>query len=319
MFDKISPFTMVDIYQLLGKAKGMFSFFGHKEEKPATPSSEVKSDENIPTGLISEKFTKVDESHWQALMTHLGTEVSGTVRKLVMAMKRRDDADHGSRVDSFRIGVLLIPYKETKETVTRKAAAQPKADAPAEVSDASDVQQQRRRQEKKPEKGAEETITRKSDPRFTDKDSRVLYLKYLTDLVQSEMVGGKDEAAAIATVIDYLEADGFLTTGEMIQKVKKLGEKAAEASFEEILRFRLGDKYDDIKKCHPKVSAKQLRELRLCALRVRENYRTQVLRSGTRKELAKRDWLVIVGLIIMILVLVVSGLIYGSIKHSAGG
>lgn len=318
MFDKMNFMSVMDIVQLLSRARSSFSgIFGHKEgaTKP-TPSSEVKGDENIPTGLISEKFTKVDESHWQALMTHLGAGVSGTVRKIIMEMKRRDDADHGSRVDSFRIGVLLIPYKETEETVTRKV---PKADTPAEVSDASDVQQQRRRQEKKPEKGAEETITRKSDPRFTDKDSRALYLKYLNDLVQSEMVGGKDESAAIAAVIDYLEADGFLTTGEMIQKAKKFAENTGNAAFEEVLRFRLGAEYDDIKNRHPRASAKQLRELRLCALRVRENYRTQVLRSGTRKELAKRDWLVIVGLIIMILVLVVSGLIYGSIKHSAGG
>ncbi len=308
MFDKINFMSVMDIVQLLSRARSSFSgLFGHKEDgaKPA-PTSEMKGDEGLPTGLISEKFTRVDESQWQQLMLYLAAPIAAIIRKIITEMKRRDDKDHGSRVDSFRIGVLIMTTKVSEEIITKKATQQ----TPSEPG----AQQTRRRQQAKQPAGEPETITRKIDPRFTDKDSRVLYLNLLAGRIQSEMSDGKNEAAAIAAVIDYLEADGFLTTGEMLRKAKKVAEKTAEVVFEETLRFRLGDEYDGIKNRHPQASAKQLRELRLCALHMRESYRKQRLEAGARKELSKRDWIVIAVPIAITLILVIGGLIYNIFK-----
>lgn len=301
MFDKIHFVSIMDLIQMLGKAKGMFSFFGHKEEKPATPTSEVKGDENLPTGLISEKFTRADESHWQQLMLYLAAPVATIIRNIVTAMKNRDDKDGGSRVDSFRIGVLIMPNKLGEEVVSKAAKS-------------GEAHHARRRGGKDSGSAEHETITRKIDPRFTDEDARVLYLKYLAGLVQAEVASGKKESDAVSSVIDGLEADGFIVTGAMLQKAKKLAREAAEAAFEETLRFRLGDEYDDIKNRHPKASPQQLRELRLCALRARENYRTQELRAGTRKALTEKHWLIIAAPVIVTVIAVIGGLIYGIFK-----
>jgi hypothetical protein len=299
MFDKLNFMSVVDLMQLVGKGKkvfgGLFGGGGHKEEENKPASSEIKGDENLPTGLLSEKFTRVDESYWQLLMTHLDAPVAKTLRALEKEMDQRDDADSGSRIDSFRIGVLIMPNKVGEEVVTESAP-----------------EKKKKREEKQPEEA--KTVTRKVDPRFTDNDARVVYLKYLAGLVEAEMKmpGGKNEADAITTVINYLEADKFLVTGETLQRAKALAEKAADTSFEEVLRFRLGkEEYDDIKNRHPLTSETQLRELRLCALRVLENYRTQELKTGKRKNLTGCNQRAIAVLIIIFVIVIISGLIYG--------
>ena len=70
------------------------------------------------------------------------------------------------------------------------------------------------------------------------------------------------------------------------------------------------EEYDDIKEKHPQATEQQLRDLRLCALRVRENYRQQELRTGKRKELSERDRVTIAVPVFVFTVLIICGLIY---------
>lgn len=213
-------------------------------------------------------------------------------------MDRRDDDKYGSRVDSFRIGVLIMPNKVGEEIVTDTA---PKS-APEEKG---------KKKEKQPEEA--KTITRKVDPRFTDDDARVVYLKYLAGLVEAEMKipGGKNEADAITAVINYLEADKFLVTGESLQKAKVLAEKAADASFEEVLHFRLGkEEYDGVKNRHPLVTEIELRKLRLLSLKRREDRQAQELQTKVRKRLTKCDQWIGAIPVIIVMITVIWGFVY---------
>lgn len=276
MAGNVTVMSVVDAVQLISKARGVIGgMLGrNKEEGKTSPETEVKGDESLPTGLLTEKFTRKDESHWQLLMTYLEVPVSRIIRKLVVQMSHRDKADSGNRVDSFRIGVLIMPNKITEETETETTSA-PKGKKDKE-------------EKEKPVEKTVKTTTRKIDPRFTNDDARVKYLKYLSDLTNAEMKPpcNKSEDNAIVEVIKYLEADEFIATGEMIQKAKKLGEKSGDAVFEETLRFRLGaEEYDRIKRENPRVPKKRLRELRLAALKEREDCRKVNIERGRRKNL----------------------------------
>lgn len=286
MFEKIHFASIMDMIQMSPKVISLLgNFFGdRKKTAEPTMTGGTKSDEDIPTGLLSEKFNKVDESHWQALMPLLDTTTLWSIRKLIERMKIRDDTDHGSRVDSFRIGVLLMPNKLAEETVSQPTGQQGNTT--------------RRRQ----------TVPQKTDPRFTDKDSRVAYLKYVGDLISIEMALRQNVEEAVDAIIQYLEDDGFLTTGYWLTKAKELAEKTADELYEEILRFRLGEEYEAIGSSHPQASPESLRELRLCALRVRENYRKQFLLTGERKKLTQRDMIVIAVPSILLIAVIVYGL-----------
>lgn len=289
MFEKMNFMSIMDMVQMSPKIVGFFSnlFGGKISGKKSTIGSgqtaEAKSDENLPTGLLSEKFTKVDESYWQTLMPLLDDTTRWSVRNLTERMKILDDADHGSRVDSFRIGVLLMPNKLVEE------------DAPQTNQQAN--KQPRRRQ------------TQQVDPRFTGKDSRIIYLKYVSDLISIEMPLRESKEEAIDAVIKYLENDGFLTTGYWLTKSKELAEKTAGEVYEEILRFRLGEEYEAIGSSHPQASPESLRELRLCALRVRENYRKQALLTKEGKKLTQRDMVVIAVPSILLIAVIIYGFI----------
>lgn len=284
MFDKIQLMSMVDAVQLLGRARGFFGgLFGNKEaDKKASPSSDTKSDEGLPEDLLTEKFTKVDEGHWQQLMVYVGRQTTmAVVRKIINEMKQRDNADNGNRINSFRIGILLMPNKMI------------------DVKQPQSQQQQRRRQQSQ--------TTKQVDPRFTDQDSRVKYLRHLSELIQSEMTAGKSEADAVATIVDYLEADGFLSTGALQQKAKQLAIKTGENLFEETLRLRLGDKYDKIKRQYPRATDKRLRTLRLAALKKRESARSGALKTQVNKRLTRDDWKILVLLVLTIVAVVTYG------------
>lgn len=308
MFDKLNIMSIVDLFQLLGRARGVFKgFFGTEGEAKAKPESEVKSEEELPKGIFAEKFTRLDESYWQKLVSLLDARTATIVRRLEAEMKRRDDLDHGERIPSFRIGVLNMPNKVSEETVT--TVRQPEAKGMR--------RRQQQQQQPQPE-AAQETIARKIDPRFTPNDARILYLKWLAELVQTEMsggkgigfvqpgtTGGKSEDEAIGAVIDYLEADGFLVTGDLLQKAKEIGGEAVENLFEETLRFRLEKEvYDKIKTDHPDASTEELRTLRLQALRKREDDRKKALEGGTRKKLFRKDWFPVAAPVIVIVAMI---------------
>ncbi len=286
--------------------KGLDGLFSRGRGQGVKASSEIKSDDTLPKGLLTEKFTKVDDSYWQAMMTLVDAGTFSVIQKLVAEMKRRDDEDRGRRVDSFRVGVLIMPNRVTEEVVTKKAQVPPDQDKGA--SGASKAQ----RDEKKPGKsdGPQETVIRKNDPRFTDKDLRILYLKRLAGLVSAQINVNVTEAQAIASVIDSLEADGFLTTGKMRQQIKEEAEKTLEAGLEEVLRFRLGKTYERIGKRHTRSSEKQLQKLRLQHLQAREERRARRIRTGDRKRITPRSRRIITIIVGVAFLTILSGILF---------
>jgi hypothetical protein len=288
--------------------ENIFAFLGRKPRSSGekVPSSELKSEEGLPTGLLTEKFTLIDESYWQTLKKHLDAPVAKTVGKLIVEMKKRDKMDNGNRIDSFRIGVLIMPNKITEEIKTETTSA------PAD-----------KKEEKSKSTAAEKTVkttSKKIDPRFTDNDTRVLYLNHLTKLVKAEMdVDKKSEDEAIVIVVDNLEAEKFLVTGETFQKAKELSEKAADGTFEEVLRFRLGkEDYERIGRENPRISREKkdkyqerLRELRLRFLKEREARRQAEILTKSREKLTPCDRTIVGGLWIIFALVILSGFIYG--------
>lgn len=311
MFDRINFMSVVDLVQVLGRTKGFFgSLFGtRKEEHKLPPESEFKRDEDLPTGLIAEKFTRTDESRWKQIMSLLSPADAMIIRKIIAAMKLRDKGtkevkgDGGQRVGSFRVDVLQMLNRVTEETVREKAKKEK-------------GEEEGKGKDKEPKKDtAEKTLTRKVDPRLTEKDARVLYLRHLAQSIRESATAGKSEDDAIKEMVDAFEAEESIVTGELRQRIKKAAEETGEAALEEILRFRIGKQYDRLKQRNPRASKKNLYNLRLDFLKRRENRRRVRLRRGTRKNLTRNNIITIVTLAVILAAIVAIGLTYGMNKN----
>lgn len=225
--DALALFSLGDAIQFFQSWKKGASDGKKSDGKPSADSE--TSDKNLPTNLFTEKFTQVDNSYWEYLLSLLPLEVETTIRKITDRMSERDKAKEttGDRVNSFRIGTLLMPNKITEEVIEKTVPQQGQGGKGGGTK--------------------KETTTRKSDTRFDpDKDSRIKYLVRLHKSVEQLVASGKEEDAAINTVIDRLEQSGFLSTDSLKKKVKELfgegkelAEKLSTEAYLAVLHHRL--------------------------------------------------------------------------------
>lgn len=211
MFDKMNVMSLVDMVQLFGRARGLIGgLFGQEDQKenPQVFSSMIH-ESDIPTNILSAKLTKIDESYFENLtMVYLKSTERNIVNQCIAEMEIRDKKDSGNRVDSFRIGVLIMPNKLAEALVPQQAP-----------------QASRRRDKKASVKlDVQNTQTTTSDPRFTDDDSRIKYLKAFAKNVEEQTLNGATIATAIATEINRLEKSKFIATGDLLQEIQAKAE-----------------------------------------------------------------------------------------------
>ncbi|MBP9751593.1 MAG: hypothetical protein KBD19_01900 [Candidatus Moranbacteria bacterium] len=223
--------SLLDLFQMLGSKLGKAT----TEEKKADGSDSAKTDKDLPTNLFTEKFTQVDNSYWEYILSLLPLDVYKTVRKLTDRMSEKDKADEGSRADSFRIGTLLMPNKITEEVIEKTVPGQ-------------------QGQGGKGGGAKKETTTKRTDTRFDpDKDSRILYLTRLHEVTIDLIGAGQTEADVIDSVIDHLEKSGFLSTDSLKRKAEELFGKGKELAKEVSHKAKLasyhlflGNEYDEV-------------------------------------------------------------------------
>ena len=207
MFEKMNIMSLVDVVQLIGRARGLIGgFFGQEDHKenPVVFSSLIH-ESYIPTNILSAKLTKIDESYFENLtMVYLKSTERDIINQCITEMEVRDRKDSGNRVDSFRIGVLIMPNKLAEALVSQQTP-----------------QTSRRRDKKKSVKLEEEsTQIKTSDPRFTDDDSRIKYLKAFAKNIEEQTLNGATITTAITVEIDRLEKSKFIATGDLLQEIQ---------------------------------------------------------------------------------------------------
>lgn len=252
--DALALFSLGDAIQFFQSWKKGASDGKKSDGKPSADSE--TSDKNLPTNLFTEKFTQVDNSYWEYLLSLLPLEVETTIRKITDRMSERDKAKEttGDRVNSFRIGTLLMPNKITEEVIEKTVPQQGQGGKGGGTK--------------------KETTTRKSDTRFDpDKDSRIKYLVRLHKSVEQLVASGKEEDAAINTVIDRLEQSGFLSTDSLKKMAEELFGKgktiAKETSHKAKLasyHLFLGNEYERIMQRNKGKSAEDMEKALSAAL-----------------------------------------------------
>ena len=224
--------TLVDLFNsgldILRLRQGAREIAPGKKGEGATSSIESGSDKNLPTNLITEKLTRIDNSYWKLIKSLPPPEVRETIRKLEIRMRIKDTGNETTQYDLFRIDTLLMP-NVTTEKVTE-------VPVPA-----------RQGQRQKGEGGTKtktvtETISTQFDP---EKDFRVVYLKGIHEdflrLLQTNAPDGTrklTENEALDVIIESLD----LSEDSLRKKAQAMlsdSAKIVERSLEEARKVAL--------------------------------------------------------------------------------
>lgn len=198
--------SIMDLIQLLPKAGNFLSeILGQGDQKESPQVFSSLSKDNIPTNFLSAKLTKIDESYFENLvMVHLATAERKIIDACIEEMALRDKGDSGNRVDSFRIGVLIMPNKLAEALVPQQTPQ---------------TSRRRNRNEsvKLEDQGTPQDTPK--DPRFTDNDSRIKYLKSLAKSIEEE-TENVGMPKAIEAEINRMQASKFIATGDLLKEIQ---------------------------------------------------------------------------------------------------
>jgi len=194
--------------------------------------------------LLVSVFTNKDNILLEQTMILLSQSEQKLVRSIIKRLQLRDTRDSGKRIASFAAGVFLLENEVDVSVETKDAKTQGKPAA-------------------KGQKAGEPTVTTTTTTKTragTDDDMRVKFLRNLVARVEALMpssqgnavagsnpsqassTGGLTEEAAIDTVIDELEADGFISAESLIKRLEKIVKTIEEAKiglYATILEARL--------------------------------------------------------------------------------
>lgn len=215
---KLIKFDMfVDIFNsvldILRLHQGAREIAPGKKGEGTASSMEAGSDKSLPTNLITERLTRIDNSYWKLIKSLPPAEVRETIRKLEIRMRAKDKADKTTQYDLFRIDTLLMPNITTEKITEVPIPAQ-------------------QGQRQKGNGGAKtktviETVSTQFDP---EKDFRVVYLKGIHDdflrLLQTDLPDGSrklTENEALDAIIESLD----LSEDSLKKKAKQLLSESA--------------------------------------------------------------------------------------------
>lgn len=205
--------SIMDLVQMIANSEGLLrTLFGssQRDKKDDTHTSSASlSDEGMPTNLLSAKLSRKDESFFENLvMVHLTRAEQKIVNACIAEMARRDKEDSGNRVDSFQLGVLIMPNKLAEGIMPQQASQTPRTPRRRNRGESVKLEDQ----------GTPQSTSK--DPRFTDDDARIKYLKSLVKNIQEE--GGQDEA--IKKEIDQMQDRKFIATGDLLKEIQARAE-----------------------------------------------------------------------------------------------
>lgn len=250
------------LHSLVNSVRGFFG--GRRSDSGNDPSSEWRSERF--TG-----FSKDARSQW-GLITGLLAADSGSVTRFVAELSSRDAADDGERVEEFQLYVLNMPNLYKRET--KSATSKPQQPGKQGKQDQDDQA-----------KTGSETTVKVTDNRFTESDSRVVYLRSLSNRIRTE---------AIKALADEFELSGVIMDGKKRQKDLERREARVDAMFDTALKFRLGEEaFDEAARRNPGASPEQLRDIRLWVLKEREKAVSESLGAHGRERMTNRSWFVL--------------------------